>query len=221
MTTSHSEKGLETLRQMNTVPSDWGLTPIKWETKLYPTMVWVECKTCQGEGSLWSLDGKTEKLTAKQVTKALGGSDYDVERASAFYLRNKKGTTQHGCPNCPWVRLTRTGRSYFWEKDGRQGFADIFREQGYVKELRNVERTVGTVLWAKGTQFDSRFQCSNGGDGLCHLCAKNIPSRRFVPVNGKSKDGVIHGAWVGEDCARKFFGIKAFKPEQVVLKEAR
>jgi hypothetical protein len=28
----------------------------------------------------------------------------------------------------------------------------------------------------------------------------------------------VHGMWIGEDCARKFFGVKAFKPEQIVTR---
>lgn len=227
---AHSEKGLETLRQMNTTPADWGLTPIKWEKKLYPTMVWVKCQTCDGEGSLYTLEGNTEKLTAKLAAKALGWSDYQVEQASAWRMRNVKELTAHGCHVCPWVRPTRTGREYFWEHtyengEKRQAFSQCHGEQGYVKELRNVEKMVGTVLWAKGTQFDSRFGDNENNknyraDG-CQLCAKPIPSQRFVPLNGKSPDGTIHGIWAGEDCARKFFGVKAFTPEQVVPREVR
>lgn len=83
---------------------------------------------------------------------------------------------------------------------------------GLVREHRMVTKTVGVVQWAKHTHFDSRF-----GSGInCSLCSKLIPSGRFIPVTGKGKDGRVHGMWVGEDCARKFFGVKNFKEDHII-----
>lgn len=209
----HSEKGLKTLEAMNTKPENWGLTPIKFEKRIVPVMVWVKCQNCDGQGNLYTVAGSDKKLTAREAMKALKFPAHCVEGGSSFYIRNNKAAEASACPVCPYVRPTRTGRAYLWEQNGRQGFSDTHQEQGFVKELRNVEREVAIVLWAKGTAFDSRFDkaCDQ-----CALCAKVIPSQRFVPVNGQSPDGVVHGMWIGEDCARKFFGIKAFKKEQII-----
>lgn len=215
LTSAHSLKGLETLRKMNTAPSDWGLTPIKWEKKLVKTKAWVRCGKCRGEGY----------YKAHPKLGILNDSD------SRLYGLTKDSKDEV-CTDCPRVGFTKKGRDYaakphgessyymysghhgsVWHKDNRYSFMN-----GLVVAEVEVEREVGTVLWAKGTKFDSRF---GGGADVCQLCSKVIPSGRVVPLNGKEADGTIHGIWAGEDCARKFFGVKAFKPEQIVSKGAR
>ncbi len=201
----HSDKGLETISKMGTRPENWGLTPIKWETKLVEVDAWILCKTCGGGGQIGTVDGKT------------------VPGHVAW--NSHKQETMRICESCPKVPFTKKGRSWYHEEAGsfsdrHHGAArelDYRYMNGLVRKCVMVERLVGTVLWAKGTKFDSRF----GSGQSCALCAKSIPSGRFVPVNGKGDDDTVHGMWVGEDCARKFFGIKAFKPEQIVTREAR
>ncbi len=197
---NHSEKGLKTLAEMGTAPESWGLTPIKWENKLVKINAWVACPDC-------------------------GGGGYKKKADESSW----KPSEQEACDKCPRVPFTKKGRTYFWKhseenfyrrNDGHHGAVWISRYaymNGLVQKEILVEKMVGKVLWAEGTEFDSRF--SQTFD-QCHLCAKVIPSHRFVPVNGKGANEVIHGMWVGEDCARKFFGIKAFTPEQIISREA-
>ncbi len=59
---------------------------------------------------------------------------------------------------------------------------------------------VGTPQWPVGTKFDARF---NAGCH-CHLCNKVVLKTGKVPVVGTGADGVVHGMWVGCDCAKKF-----------------
>ncbi len=214
----HSDKGLETLTKMATVPSDWGLTAIKWVKKIVKCNVWVECPACEGQGLLWTLKGQAKPLAKKAALASIKAPENCYAKA---YLRAPVAI-ESACPACPWVRGTRTGRLHFWEvayEDGskHQGFSETHQEQGYVKADRMIEREVGIVQWHKDTQFDSRFAYRYGSQHKeCELCAKAIPSNRFVPVTGKGSNSTIHGMWVGEDCGRKFFGIKNFKKDQIV-----
>jgi len=209
---NHSEKGLETLTAMGTKSEDWGLAEIEWEKRVLPTEVWTGCPVCEGDGRVGILNGKT------------------VPRWEAW--NNGASKTIKTCTNCPRVSWTHKGRSWRTKDmdpsrrsmDNHHGDAtNLSREMnGLVLAILPVERQVGIVQWAKGTKFDSRFARRYGattGHRECELCAKAVPSGRFVPVTGKGADGVIHGAWVGEDCARKFFGVKSFKKEQMVLRE--
>ncbi|MDD5301482.1 MAG: hypothetical protein PHS14_00120 [Elusimicrobia bacterium] len=216
-TTNHSAKGLETIERMGTQAKDWGLTPIKWEEKRVRMTVWVRCPTCRGNGHVWKFGDKVVG-TNDAAQKFLGEKyPYGIER-----IAKEKGGIDVTCPTCPEVSWTKCGRQAysddqdcFYADDGNGHRSNYRTANGLVKAEREVLRWVGTVLWAKGTKFDSRF----GGGRHCALCAKEIPSGRFVPVNGKDAKGEIHGMWIGEDCARKFFGVKAFKPEQMVTRE--
>lgn len=220
----HSEKGLATLTDMGTVPENWGLTPIKWEKKIVTIDCWVSCPVCNADGRVWV--HPTHGVLSLSKANELG---YAIIRESK----------EQPCEACPRVTFTKVGRTYYsqWQGEGdymehdrHHGAASMRGVQysfmnGLVRGTCQVKRMIGTVLWAKETIFDSRFGNSEknknySADG-CQLCAKRIPSGRFVPVNGKDAKGLIHGAWVGEDCARKFFGVKAFKPEQVIVREAK
>src|SRR3990167_7328827 len=109
----HSEKGLETITKMGTVPTDWGLTEIKWVKELVKQMVWVECPVCDGLGITFTINGKT--MGKKAALKAVGAPEYGYWKS---YL-NAKTATESAC-SCPWVRPTRSGRSYFfYTADGR------------------------------------------------------------------------------------------------------
>ena len=210
-TRQHSDKGLETLAKMNTIPTDWGRADIKWELRTMMAEVYVACPTCRADGYVY-IHPKLGTLSAAQANE--GG--YAVTSASKREV----------CSTCPQVRFARKGRKYYSEekggiwreaRDGHHGAAWMERylwQNGLVLKTVKVEREVGIVQWAKGTRFDSRFQ----EWGCCDLCSKRIPSHRFAPVTGKGKDGVIHGMWIGLDCALKFFGIKNFKEGQVVVR---
>lgn len=203
----HSDKGLETLTGMNTIPADWGLTAIKWELRKMIAEVWVLCPLCAGGGQIGTLKGKT------------------VPSHEAWNAHDDKARESiRTCTKCPQRPFTRKGREWYREDEdgvwrgtggGHSGAAhsnSYSFMNGLVLAEVTVEREVGIVQWAKNTQFDSRF----GGGHHCSLCSKDIPSGQFAPVTGKGADGVIHGMWVGMDCARKFFGIKNFKENQIV-----
>ncbi len=202
---NHSDKGLDTLTGMKTVPSDWGLAAIKWEMRRVVEEVWVLCPLCQGDGRIGTLKGKVVN-----GCEAWNGGARDTIKT---------------CTKCPQVRFTRKGRQWFRENEdtkvwegtggGHHGAAhsnNYSFMNGLVEEFKPIMKEVGVVQWAIGTKFDSRF----GGGHHCSLCSKDIPSGQFAPVTGKGADGVIHGMWVGMDCARKFFGIKNFKEGQAV-----
>lgn len=200
----HSDKGLDTLTGMKTVPSDWGLAPIKWELRRMVEEVLVLCPLCKGDGRIGTVDGKT------------------VDGCTAWNSRAQASIRT--CTKCPQVRFTRKGREWYREDEdgvwrgtggGHHGAShsnNYSFMNGLVLASVTIEREVGIVQWAKGTKFDSRF----GGGHHCSLCSKDIPSGQFAPVNGKGADKIVHGMWVGMDCARKFFGIKNFKENQVV-----
>ncbi len=204
----HSDKGLETLTAMKTVPSDWGLAAIKWELRRVVEEVWVLCPLCAGGGQIGTLKGKI-------VPSHEAWNSCDAEARKTIRV----------CTQCPQVRFTRKGRQWFRENEdtkvwegtggGHHGAAHSSNYSfmnGLISEFKPIMKEVGVVQWAKDTKFDSRF----GGGHHCSLCSKDIPSGQFAPVTGKGQDGVIHGMWVGMDCARKFFGIKNFKEGQTV-----
>lgn len=212
-TTNHSDKGLETLTQMKSVPTDWGLTEIKWEMRRVDEEVWVLCPLCAGAGEIGTVKGKT------------------VPRHEAW--NTGASATIRTCTECPKLHFTRAGREYFRQNEetgiwvntrhivnGAASSNQYSFANGLVSKVCTIEKLVGIVQWAKGTKFSSRFAYKFGataGHRECHLCAKAIPSGRFIPVTAKIADGTILGMWVGEDCARKFFGIKNFKKDQTVL----
>lgn len=206
MQLTHSDKALKTISEMKTVPSDWGRTEIKWEKRRIYTEVWVLCPVCAGSGKVGSLKGKVVP-------------SHEAHNGGAR-------ETIRPCETCPRVPWTRNGRTWYW-KDGKNGEIgndrhhgspdrDYREMNGLVREWLMVEKEVGIVQWAEGTKFDSRFSDSSD---QCQLCAKVIPSQRFCPVTGKGADGMIHGMWIGEDCAKKFFQIKNFKKDQVVIRK--
>lgn len=208
--TQHSDKGLETLTQMGTVPSDWGLAEIKWFKKIVEIETWTPCPVCKGDGRVGTVDGKL------------------VDGCTAWNRGASK--TIKVCESCPRVRFTKIGRFYRTKDmlpqqpsyDRHHGAAhDLGYSEmnGLVPAKFKVEKRWGVVKWHKDTRFDSRFRMSWGatsGHRQCELCGKPIPSNRFVPIAAKDKNEIPHGAWVGEDCARKFFGIKKFKDDEVV-----
>lgn len=79
----------------------------------------------------------------------------------------------------------------------------------YMKPLVNRDGSVIMmreyfVVWSSGIIHNmSRF--TRG----CQACGKNIPSRRYVPIEAQDKkSGSLISMWVGCDCAKNIFGIK-------------
>lgn len=198
----HSEKGLKTLDLMGTKPDDWGLTPIKWvlEDILHP--IEMECPTCRGRGRQHIYPDGT-LYTEQHARKALKlkKDDWAYHKIDEW---KKKHKVEYGrCPTCPQKRA--------------RNFGLIEVGTGVVVKWVKAKVWVGYPQWAKGTLFDSRFHDGLYQDNrignvryVCELCSKSITGRwsLTVPVNARSKDGKVHGMYVGEDCARKFLGLE-------------
>lgn len=60
--TSHSEKALETFRQMDTKPQDWALTPIKWKRVRMAVKERIMCPKCYGMGTVLTKDHKDYEI---------------------------------------------------------------------------------------------------------------------------------------------------------------
>lgn len=205
---NHSDKAKETFKQMNTVASNWGLTEIKWklEEKMVPFK--VKCPDCFGGECYVDPKGKPFNFYKRLNIKYYSG--YDKQNAIKKYKLEKKR-----CPTCP----------------PRRGWRSNYGT-GEVWDFKKMKVWVGYPQWHKKTQFDSRFEgkiyerdITASGKKIkcvCELCSKSITAvfPRMVPVTGKSKDDIIHGMWVGEDCAKKFFGIKNYKKDKnaVIMK---
>lgn len=189
---THSDKGLKTLALLGTTAADWGLVEIKWveEKRMVPTK--ERCRTCSGIGQAhFEVDGSLAE------NKIDSQKDYykwnDRQREIHRLVRGK-------CPTCP---------------SSRGAYHQYGTGEVTVMKLRKV--WVGYVQWEPNTLFDSRFV---GHD--CQLCSKTLKSvwSGVVPVHGKDSNGQIHGMWVGQDCARKFLGIKKWKKDgEAILNE--
>ncbi len=211
----HSDKALKTIELMNTKPDDWGLVEIKWKQEMRYVPVQVKCPSCHGSGSCYlRKNGEVHdfwKDSKGNRRATLGFSERETDM-------KKYKLTKGRCPECPPSRGT-------WASESRGS--------GQVTRWEKRKVWVGYPQWHKKTLFDSRFEgafyedkrwetASKSGKTLqcvCQLCSKSITGvfSGLVPVTGKGADGKIHGMWVGEDCARKFFGVKNFKKKDHVL----
>jgi hypothetical protein len=186
---THSEKGLKTLTLLGTTPSDWGLVEIIWKREKVMVPMKVRCPTCYGIGEAhFELNGSL----------ALN----KIDSKNDFYKWNDRqreirALPKNTCPTCPPMRG--------WRRHYGTGEITVMKER---------EVWVGYVQWELKTVFDSRFVIRDGR--VCQLCSKTIKSvwSGLVPVHGKDTKGQIHGMWVGEDCARKFLGIKKWKKDK-------
>jgi hypothetical protein len=196
----HSLKALKTLELMNTKPEDWGLVEILWKQEMRAMPEHVRCPDCVS-GLAWvTPEGKPHNFF-KHCKGGLSNSQRQ-EQIKEFQLK------QAQCPTCPPSRK--------WP--GR-GTAEVV-----VFKDRLV--WVGYPQWHKDTRFDSRFEdalyntvrVKEDLRCVCALCSKSIGGTFSyrVPVTAKGADGVIHGMWVGADCARKFFGVKNFKKDHII-----
>ncbi len=213
---THSEKGLKTLQMMGTKPQDWGMCEIVWKEEMRLRPVKVPCAHCGGRISTYKLqsgathsepiygDGeafektgvaydnaameieKAKILKARGVTWNAYMNDQELERA---------GFTKVRCPHCDHRPYRQNACGY-----------NNSRNYGYKTELKMCKVMVGYPQWAKATNFNSRFRHSD-----CNLCGKTLKRGDAYPVTGRGDDGIIHGMWVGADCAQKFLGIKNFK----------
>lgn len=188
---NHSEKGLKTLEMMGTNPDNWGLVQIKWVQEYRMMPVKVDCPTCQRTGQAhFEKDGKL----------AVNKIDYEKD----YYgwqdrARQMRSLPRGKCPECPSMR-----------KYPMYG-------TGQIEKMKNMKVWIGYPQWEKGTQFKSRF---NHDADRCQLCNKLIKESGFVAVQGKDKEDNNLGMYVGEDCARKFFGIAKWKKDSTsYLKE--
>jgi len=206
---SHSEKAVETLRQMGTAPGDWHLTPIKWVKELRVVVGLVTCPAC--DGHRWvRLDEHGRAIPAPKVTASYA-DDY------ATYLAQSRARDEY-------LRLAReeenARRKFNYDALGNcQACARKKRgyrcSSGYVRGPVEMEVMVGYPQFPPGALFDSRFR----GGCHCDLCNKLILKSGRVPVDGVGADGVAHAMWVGEDCARKFLNVKVKRPKDSVMED--
>ena len=189
-TTSHSAKALATLARMNTTPSQGQLTPIEWieEEREVPGL--VTCPTCDGQKFVRLVGGQG---IPPPPPNSRDSFDYRNEaRREAF-----KANRPHGnCPTCG-----------AWKK----GWGIIPR--GKIKGTVRANVMVGCPQFPPGTRFDSRFF----GGLHCNLCNKLIMKSNRVPVHATGNDGVTHGMFVGEDCARKFLDVRLKREDDAIM----
>lgn len=192
MKKTHSIKALETLRQMNTVPENWGLVEIIWKKELRKVRTKVRCPECFGTGrATYEGNGDGSLANESDLLKSVG-----YQHLKAEQLKKDRNLKTRNCKCCPVVQKTVS-----WGANYIKGTGEIY-------EMVERKVKVGYPQFAADTKFDSRFQYSDGRSfHHCALCSKGINQSGRVPVTGKGADGIIHGMWVGEDCAKKFLGV--------------
>jgi hypothetical protein len=199
----HSSKAIKTIELMNTKPSDWGLVEIKYKREKRWVPEKRKCLFCWGNGSCYvRKNGESHDFWIGPDGKRRAClSGFEREKDIKKY-KLEIGT----CSKCNGGSVIKWLKKLVW---------------------------IGYPQWHKKTLFDSRFEdgfyqnkrwenATAKGKTLkcvCALCSKSITGifSGLVPVTGKGADGKIHGMWVGEDCARKFFGVKNFKKKDHVL----
>lgn len=193
----HSDKALETLRQMNTSPSDWALTPIRWVEEMRDVPGFVTCPTCQGHRNV-CLDAAGAVIPPPARPEYGQAGYWEARQASDAYehAARRSGGIYGNCPGCYLKR-------------------DRYRT-GTVKGTVRMKVKVGYPVWRDGVRFDSRFNSS----GDCDLCAKGIKASGVVPVQAVGPDGRVHGMYVGEACGRKFLEVKLKRAKDAIIERA-
>jgi hypothetical protein len=192
-TTPHSAKALMTLRIMGTAPPQWRLTPIEWVEEEREVVGLVRCPTCHGGKFVRIEDGRV--LPPPPSSEIPGSFDYkNAARRDAFRV----GLRQGNCPTCA---------------KRKAGWGMI--PQGKVAGKVRAKVMVGYPKFPPGTRFDSRFF----GGLHCNLCNKVVLRSRRVPVHAIGDDGVAHGMWVGEDCARKFLDVRLSRAKDSIMED--
>jgi len=208
--TTHSDKALETIQQMNTTPEQWGLTPIRWVEE--ERMVPVEqcCPTCCGNRSLLLDENKTMipwPALVKYPDHIEGDTPEILAQWEAAYAEYKtaRDAREDYAKKVSAQRLAATGSR--WNDNGN--CPTCIKKKGYctgramIPALRKV--MIGYPEWLPGIRFDSRFGVMSTERYCCGLCSKTIKESNLVPVQAAGNDGKAHGMWVGEDCAMKIF----------------
>lgn len=205
--TTHSDKATQTMKMMGVVPTALKLTTIRWEKAMRMVRGEVECPSCKGlKWVRFDAAGAVIPAPAREKTYAYPSPRAEYEKTARAEHAAKHGQAGfYTYTNCPTCRETNT-------RSRNRGNAT-----GKVPGMVLREVMVGTPVFPAGAKFTSRY----GASGChCHLCGKNIPSNRFVPVD----DGAAHAMWVGEDCAAKIlavaspFKVKASELERVIQK---
>ncbi len=186
----HNAKALATLSIMGTVPSQWRLTPIEWIEEEREVTGLIQCSTCLGGKFVRIEDGRV-------VPPPLTNSSRDFDYRNAARRDSLQAGKRYG--NCPTCAVSKRGWGLI--------------PQGKVKGMVRAKVMVGYPKFPMGTQFDSRFF----GGMHCNLCNKIILKSNRVPVHATGSDGVTHGMFVGEDCARKFLDVKLKRDEDAIM----
>lgn len=203
-TIKHSDKALATLTQLATTPEQWVLTEIKWveEERLVPGQ--VKCPECGGHKWVrYDAEGKPIARPPEAVDRGNYREYYAAQRLQEEYdhlARKEFGGGYYG--NCKRCKGTR-GRWHGIPK-------------GTVSGMVLAKVKVGYPQWPAGTRFDSRF---NDGAHRCHLCGKPIEKSGRVPVNTRPGSGVVHGMYVGQDCARKFLAVTIKREDTSIMED--
>lgn len=135
----HSEKGLNTITQMGTVPSDWAFVEMKWVMELRKVPTKCKCPECFGTAYHW-VRGTEEMSYAENQKQAKAAGVYMASFYQVDHFALDKGFKKaYGCRHC--------------------------RMSG--KVWMAVERMVevGYPQWHSETLFDSRFRYA--GCELC------------------------------------------------------
>jgi hypothetical protein len=189
-TSPHSAKALTTLARMGTSPMQWQLTPIKWieEEREVPGL--VTCPTCHGHKFVRIVEGR---VIPPPPANSRDSFAYNNEaRQEALRANSPYGN----CPTCG-------------KRKGGWGMIP----QGKIKGMVRAKVMVGYPQFPPGTRFDSRF----AGGLHCNLCNKRVMKSHRVPVQATGDDGVTHGMFVGEDCARKFLDVKLKREDDAIM----
>jgi len=187
---SHSAKALSTLAIMGTEPSQWGITPIDWVEEEREVRGMVRCPTCHGQKYVRIVDGQ---VIPPPPINSRDSFEYGNE------ARREAARTRQLHGNCP-----RCGKH-------KRGWGMI--PEGKIPGMVMAKVMVGYPRFPPGTRFDSRFP----GGMRCNLCNKLVMKSRRVPVHATGGDGVTHGMFVGEDCARKFLDVKIKRDEDSIM----
>jgi len=187
-TSPHSAKALTTLKRMGTSPSQWQLTPIKWVEEEREVPGMVTCPTCHGQ--------KFVRMEGGVVIPPPPTDDRFVYANEAFQEANRARKPYGNCPTCGQFK---------------RGWGVI--PQGKIRGMVRAKVMVGYPQFPPGTRFDSQYAAGMH----CHLCNKLVMKSHRVPVHATGDDGVTHGMFVGEDCARKFLDVKLKRDDDSIM----
>ena len=203
--TTHSDKALKTLADMNTAGTDWVHPEVKWVVQKLIVPGTITCPDCHGDRRSFYTVEDSQKAVGDNTVRAaelLGLAPYmNYQRARQEHAA-KLGLVEQDCRHCYRLGKLRWGR------------------HAALQSLGNVEAMVvktfhlGIIQWPAGTKFNvSRFAYVDGSSPThCQLCAKGIKKFGRVPLV-TIKDGQPRAMFVGADCARKFTGVMVAKPE--------